>query len=383
MTIDRETLERLLYMEEGPSLDFKKEQYRFSNASDEDKSELLKDLLAFTNSNRDRTAYILVGVEEVKGGRSKVVGVETHLEDASLHQFVHSKTNRRVEFGYSAHPIDGKSIGVISIPIQARPAYVRKELKKFGKVEAEVVYIRHGSSTDKASPDEIAAMGRGNPPKLQVEWGDATRGVVYLFDYVHRSTFLRGPEQHRTWDDGSAQYDFEGLAQELGVDPAVYDASRFNTVINRAMRKPLGLRFYNSGPVGENVGFTGTLEAGLAAGFEPGTSSNNSLSSLQGWSQSPDRREIKVGKSGDGIQISVEVGHIRPGDYVWAGLGATFWTKETGKLMWKVRFVADNLPEPIEYELPLRVEYEKRYIEAKDLEPLFKRPDPRMLPYEE
>ena len=38
-------------MEEGPTLDFKREQYRFDKASDEDKSELLKDILAFANTS--------------------------------------------------------------------------------------------------------------------------------------------------------------------------------------------------------------------------------------------------------------------------------------------------------------------------------------------
>ena len=69
-------------MEEGPTLDFKREQYRFNGATDQDKSKLLKDILAFTNSQRYRTAYILVGVEEGKGGRSEVVGVQDHLDDA-------------------------------------------------------------------------------------------------------------------------------------------------------------------------------------------------------------------------------------------------------------------------------------------------------------
>jgi hypothetical protein len=44
--------ERLLYEEESPTLDFKREQYRFSKASDDEKSELLKDILGFANAWR-------------------------------------------------------------------------------------------------------------------------------------------------------------------------------------------------------------------------------------------------------------------------------------------------------------------------------------------
>ena len=73
-TFGVELLESLLDMEEGPALDFKGMQYHFNKAKDEAKSELLKDVLAFANSQRYRTAYILVGVEERRGGRSEVVG---------------------------------------------------------------------------------------------------------------------------------------------------------------------------------------------------------------------------------------------------------------------------------------------------------------------
>ena len=82
------------------------------------------------NTHRYRTAYILVGVEEVKGSRSKAVGVDQHWEDASLHQFVNSKTNRPAAFSYFPFNFDGKSIGVFSIPIQRLPVYL---LAKYGK----------------------------------------------------------------------------------------------------------------------------------------------------------------------------------------------------------------------------------------------------------
>ena len=170
---DNGTLESLLEMEEGPTLDFKRKQYRFDKVSDrdksellKDKSELLKDILAFANTQRYRTAYILLGVKEVRGGRSEVVGVESHLDDASLHQFVNYKTNRPVSFSYFPFKVEDKEIGVISIPLQVRPVYVHK---KFGKVDDNAVYVRDGSSTRVASPNEIAAMGRGTPPKWAID----------------------------------------------------------------------------------------------------------------------------------------------------------------------------------------------------------------------
>lgn len=74
-------IDQLLFEEEGNTFDFKSEQYRFSGATDEEKVELLKDIIAFANAWRRTDAYILIGVKEVKGGRSEVVGISEHLDD--------------------------------------------------------------------------------------------------------------------------------------------------------------------------------------------------------------------------------------------------------------------------------------------------------------
>src|SRR4051812_19822651 len=87
-TMNDETFEELLYEDESTALDFKRDQYPFSGESDEVQSELLKDILAFANSWRRTDAYILIGVEEVKGGRGNVVGLTSHLADHTLQQFV-------------------------------------------------------------------------------------------------------------------------------------------------------------------------------------------------------------------------------------------------------------------------------------------------------
>ena len=163
---DNTILERLLNSREGPALDFKREQYRFNKANPEVKSELLKDILSFANSPRDEDAYILIGVKEAKAGRSEVIGVSEHLDDASLHQFVTSKTKKPAEFNYIPFEVEGKEIGVIKISVQDHLAYIEND---YGKVREKALYIRDGSSTRIASPDEIVAMGRGNPPKWAID----------------------------------------------------------------------------------------------------------------------------------------------------------------------------------------------------------------------
>jgi hypothetical protein len=149
-------LESLLNEEEGTALDFKAQQYEFAGATDDQKSELLKDIVAMANSWRRSDAYILLGVQEVPGGRSKVVGVTTHLADASIQQFVNSKLQRPIVCSYEVYLLDETQIGIIQIPLQERPFYLNKP---YGKLSAKTVYLRRGSSTDTAAPDEISKMG--------------------------------------------------------------------------------------------------------------------------------------------------------------------------------------------------------------------------------
>lgn len=164
----------LLYEEESDTLDFKRNQYKFVGASDEEKGELLKDILAFANAWRRSDAYILIGVSEVKGGKSEVVGLEADLDDAAIQQFVNSKTQKPVRFSYLAVPIDGKRIGVIHIPSQERPIFLKSN---YGALKSGVVYLRRGTTTATADPDEVFAMGRAQSdqetaPNLEVRFAD-------------------------------------------------------------------------------------------------------------------------------------------------------------------------------------------------------------------
>jgi hypothetical protein len=173
-----QVFEELLNEDEGTSLDFKREQYRFAGADNATKSELLKDILSFANAWRRTEAFILIGLEEVKGGKSKVLGITHHLNDNDLQQFVNEKTQRPVNFAYEtvAHP-DGQ-VGVIRIPVQQRPFYIKND---FGKLKKDKVYVRRGSSTAIATLDEIADMGKTNlpseeQPAVDVEFFDPVYG---------------------------------------------------------------------------------------------------------------------------------------------------------------------------------------------------------------
>lgn len=158
-----ELLDALRYKSEGTDIDFKSEQYRFVGASDHEKSELLKDILAIANAWRDGSGYILVGFKDRRPHPADVVGISESIDDASLQQFVNGKVKPKLTFHYEEHLYEGKTVGVISIPKQKRPFYLTSP---FGKLKSNIVYVRRGSSTDEAEPTEVGAMaldaaGRG------------------------------------------------------------------------------------------------------------------------------------------------------------------------------------------------------------------------------
>lgn len=161
-----EAINMLCLQGESDRVDFKLEQYRFLGGSPEDKSELLKDILAMSNVARIDAAYILIGVEELPNKAGRIVGIrhDDVIDDAMLHQFVNQKTNVTIPFSsyVVASGVLGKDcIQVIEIAPcnEMRPFYLRKD---FGKLRASLVYYRDGTSTAIATPDQIKKMGEEN-----------------------------------------------------------------------------------------------------------------------------------------------------------------------------------------------------------------------------
>lgn len=195
MRIDDTLIESLLFEEEGVGLDLKVEQYRFVKANDDEKSELLKDILAFANAWRRSDAYILIGVREVKGGKSDVVGIADLLDDAAIQQFVNSKTQRPITFSYQNISFDGKNIAVIHIPVQQRPFYLKND---FGKLSKNIVYVRRGSATVMADPEEISRMGmplgiQHGSPELKIYFAEPNSRLLLTTKPSLKSLVLDTP----------------------------------------------------------------------------------------------------------------------------------------------------------------------------------------------
>lgn len=152
-------LNSLRYKSEGTDIDFKSAQYRFIGASEDDKSEMLKDILAMANSWREGPGYILLGFKDRRPHPAEVVGIAESIDDAKVQQFVHGKVKPKLTFRYEEHLYEGKTVGVVTIPKQKRAFYLANA---YGKLKSNVVYVRRGSSTDEAEPPEIAAMAQAD-----------------------------------------------------------------------------------------------------------------------------------------------------------------------------------------------------------------------------
>lgn len=157
-------LEELRSAGESATLDYKAERYKFAKASDDEKSELLKDILAMANAQRSGEAYILLGFKESAPYPAEVVGLPADgaIDDSRVQEFINHKLESKLAFRYEEQLFNGKHIAVITIPKQSRPFYVTKT---YGKVEANTVYIRRGSSTGIATPREIYRMGVADQSK--------------------------------------------------------------------------------------------------------------------------------------------------------------------------------------------------------------------------
>lgn len=365
--MDTPQIEKLLYEEEGTSLDFKREQYAFSGSSDEEKSELLKDILVFANAWRRDTAYILIGVEEVKGGRSRPVGIGEDLEDASLQQFVNSKTNQPITFSYRTREIDGVTVGIIQIPVQTRPFYIHKD---YGRLSKNTVYVRRGSSTDVAPPNEVAKMGAADagqaaePPELQVRFADPesreSQGASLEVESIHYDPVVSA-KRLKELDRPDPVSPFGTPMHDLTNNNSNFheDFVRWITALHLLNRVAFVLTNYSSTSA-EDVRVV--LEASTQAGLhiideddEPDVPERSFICGLRTSVASVVGVRPAVSKIGDRYEIQFGLDRIRPKEtictdgYFLIGAESSRHMRLTGKVF------ASNLPEPTPIELHLSI----------------------------
>ena len=371
--MDLELVEQLLHEPESQSLDFKQAQYRFAGASVPEKSELLKDVLAFANSWRRTPAYILIGVREVKGGRGQVIGSADHIEDASLQQFVNSKTQRRVELSYEVVQLEDVEIGVIEIPIQERPFYAKAT---YGKVKADTVYIRAGSSTREATPEDLVQIGAQQSveavPRLLLSWAHAGERRRLPSPHSVDRVLLEPRVPSNTFDYVARPVALMGQITVAAND--TYSEELIEYCYQHALYVPLGLALTNeSRTVARRVSFVGSVSGSavdILEYLEPLPQPDIFLL------RPPDlvlptshEVEVDLRRSHNRWEISVEFGDIRPRETVFTYSPIWLAARVSSVVELHGDLLADNLPEPIPCSLEVQFQVKQRRMRHDDALP--------------
>ncbi|MBA2116086.1 AlbA family DNA-binding domain-containing protein [Bremerella alba] len=400
--MDRELFDQLLDEGEGTTLDFKQQQYAFGQVDDVTASELLKDILGFANALRRADAFVLIGVKEIRGDRAQVVGIpkEDHLLDHSLQQFVNSRTNAPVEFKYEEFQYDGLQIGIIQVMRdQPRPLFLPK---KFGKLQANQVYIRRGSSTDvsrPANPTEIARLAvsqHDRQPILNIAFADPVRESAIGHIMKVETTLLALPkvDDIPTVDEAESMVGFqpgdfplpivrprsfaddirEKFASEMKNQDFIRDWAGWE--LARQFLFPSRLTIENTGQAeaagvlaeieidnpGEEIVIASKLPARpkrKTQRFSPKFDPYDEL----GYSIASNTEFIdREGK----ILIKVDFGRMQPGRQFFSDV-FYLGKRSEGTIQLSTRVLASNLPTPVKTELTAKVCLTTRHLDVGDV----------------
>lgn len=332
-------------------------------ASDEEKGELLKDLLAFANSWRRSDAFILIGIEEISGGPPVVRGITEHVDDARLQQFVNSKTQRPLTFSYRAVEFEGVQLGVLHVPLQDRPVYIKRD---FGRLKANTVYLRRGSSTGIADPDEIARMGAATSqaserPTLEFGLADPNSHEWIGTAFRASATFLEVTPS--TPFPTITSYQGEPIERR-------YPEMLLQFVQVREACRPLALAVRNSSAFPADAVYV-EIEIPSSAAllvFDESTLPSRPSMSLVGNFRMAGREpdpDITVKNLGTRWMISAEIGKVRPGATVVSRSLLYIGAAETQQLSTEAVVYSQNL-EPVRVPLVLEFVTDRRPMQGSD-----------------
>lgn len=360
----------LLHRSEGETLDFK-QQYAFSGASDDHKSELLKDILALANAWKDAPAHLVVGVTEQDGRASAFPGVTVHLADHTLQQFVNARTNAPIRFEVETIPYQGVHLDIIRIAKeQERPLFLTKD---YGRLKKNVVYVRRGSSTAEASPKEIADMGRSDAiagtasvPNVLVELADPHKRERWgtTANVICTTLLDSPPPPARKPEPGD-------VIKKLGrpshfmrttLDPMAHlnPSSEEWIAYMKGTARISRVSFW-----AQNVGTVNVSNARveirisqqdgvvIESGHRGPRKPRSTFELIQPTTPKP---SIFVEHEGDEYAMSFDLGNLQPKADFWKQGNFIVAAKASCEIPIRVRIYADNLANPLESTLTLKVQ---------------------------
>ncbi len=165
MSSNSDLLDLLLKADEGINIDFKQ---KIDIDTDAGKAKFIKIFLALANSPV-KPSFIVLGVDDKKkekGRARQVVGAQEDIGEERLQNLVNSYCTPPISFTFKHLEHPNGYVGIINITGYRRP-YTPKERyikllseKERQGISEKTVFIRHGSTTDTAHPEEIMEMER-------------------------------------------------------------------------------------------------------------------------------------------------------------------------------------------------------------------------------
>ena len=151
------TVKRLIARGEGPKLDFKREIHLSSKGG---QAEFAKDLMSLANTfdAMGKHGHLLIGVDD----DGSIVGLQSPVSHQSLQQAADRYCQPPVAFSYNEVLVDGRLVGVVTVPRSYRkPHKFKREYRDEKRaIPEQTVFTRHLSHIVVASPEEVVALDR-------------------------------------------------------------------------------------------------------------------------------------------------------------------------------------------------------------------------------
>jgi len=153
--MDIKQFEKVISKSESTIIDFKKKQYNVKTG--EKTADFIKDIISFSNTIRNESAFIIIGIENLDDDTNICQGIDQHIDDSIFQQKIKDKVNPKPIFSYSVLKYKGKDYGVFEIPIKSYSEPISPIINMKG-LEKGKVYFRRGSSNSEATIQEIISI---------------------------------------------------------------------------------------------------------------------------------------------------------------------------------------------------------------------------------
>ena len=173
-----ETFISLLSKPESSILDFKSDLYNFSNdAENLVLSKFIKDIISFSNTIREGSAYIIFGIKEHPDNTKEKIGLTRNIDDAILQDKVKSKLYPLPKFSYITKRYDNLLFGILEFPLKRYEFPITSTVKLRG-VEIGKVYYRQGSTNTEALSLDVIRINNWLQSLPEVEFPNSAQTVV-------------------------------------------------------------------------------------------------------------------------------------------------------------------------------------------------------------